>query len=111
MKCKLVKGKDGFSFNKIYDIKFAGDVYWVTNDYGEVICDADESFEIIFNKEQQLNDTLHNLKNDTKNVLMKYINQFNNKETRENIYNDLKKLLTDKYSNLMKDTDDTEEKL
>lgn len=37
MKCKLVKGRDGFSFNKIYDIKFAGDVYWVTNDYGEVI--------------------------------------------------------------------------
>jgi hypothetical protein len=52
MKCKLVKGKDGFSFNKIYDIKFAGVVYWVTNDYGEVICDADESFEIISNEDK-----------------------------------------------------------
>ena len=47
MKCKLIKGKDGFSFDKTYDVKFSGRVYWVTNDYGERICDPDESFEII----------------------------------------------------------------
>lgn len=111
MKCKLVKGKDGFSFNKIYDIKFAGNVYWVTNDYGDVICDADESFEIISNEDKLLNDTLHNLKNDIMDVLMKYVYQLNNKETRDNIYNDLTKLLSDKYANLMKDVDDVEEKL
>lgn len=52
--------------------------------------------------DQPLNDILHNLKNDTMSVLMKYVNQFNNKETRDNIYNDLIKLLTEKYSNLMK---------
>lgn len=44
-------------------------------------------------------------------VLMKYVYQLNNKETRDNIYNDLTKLLSDKYSNLMKDVDDVEEKL
>ena len=43
-------------------------------------------------------------------VLMKYMHQFNNKETHENICNDLTKLLTDKYSNLMNDIDEVEEK-
>ncbi len=47
MKCKLVKGKDGFSFNKVYDLTYAGRVYWVINDYGECICDCDESFRIL----------------------------------------------------------------
>lgn len=60
--------------------------------------------------DKQLNDTLHNLKNDTMDVLMKYVHQFNNKETRDNIYNDLTKLLNDKYSNLMNDIDKAEEK-
>lgn len=52
----------------------------------------------------------YNLKNDTMDVLMKYMHQFNNKETHENICNDLTKLLTDKYSNLMNDIDEVEEK-
>ena len=43
-------------------------------------------------------------------VLMKYMHQFNNKEIRENICNDLTKLLTKKYSNLMNDIDEVEEK-
>ena len=60
--------------------------------------------------DQSLNDTLNNLKNDTMDVLMKYMHQFNNKETRENICNDLTKLLTEKYSNLMNDIDEVEEK-
>ena len=60
--------------------------------------------------DQSLNDTLNNLKNDTMNVLMKYMHQFNNKETRENICNDLTKLLNEKYSNLMNDIDEVEEK-
>ena len=60
--------------------------------------------------DQSLNDTLNNLKNDTMDVLMKYTHQFNNKETHENICNDLTKLLTDKYSNLMNDIDEVEEK-
>lgn len=60
--------------------------------------------------DQSLNDTLNNLKNDTMDVLMKYMHQFNNKETRDNICNDLTKLLTDKYSNLMNDIDEVEEK-
>ena len=45
MKCKNVKGKDGFTLGKIYDVLYAGRVYWVENDYGERICDSDESFE------------------------------------------------------------------
>ena len=45
MKCKNVKGKDGFTLGKIYDILYAGRVYWVENDYGKRICDSDESFE------------------------------------------------------------------
>ena len=45
MKCKNVKGKDGFTIGKIYNVLFAGRVYWVENDYGERICDSDESFE------------------------------------------------------------------
>lgn len=45
MKCKNVKGKDGFTLGKTYDVLFAGRVYWVENDYGKRICDADESFE------------------------------------------------------------------
>ena len=45
MKCKNVKGKDGFTLGKIYNLLFAGRVYWVENDYGERICDSDESFE------------------------------------------------------------------
>ena len=60
--------------------------------------------------DQSLNDTLNNLKNDTMDVLMKYMHQFNNKETRENICNDLTKLLAEKYSNLMNDIDEVEEK-
>ena len=60
--------------------------------------------------DQSLNDTLNNLKNDTMDVLMKYMHQFNNKETRDNICNDLTKLLTEKYSNLMNDIDEVEEK-
>ena len=60
--------------------------------------------------DQSLNDTLNNLKNDTMDVLMKYMHQFNNKETRENICNDLTKLLNEKYSNLMNDIDEAEEK-
>ena len=60
--------------------------------------------------DQSLNDTLNNLKNDTMDVLMKYMHQFNNKETRENICNDLTKLLNEKYSNLMNDIDEVEEK-
>ena len=60
--------------------------------------------------DQTLNDTLNNLKNDTMDVLMKYMHQFNNKETRDNICNDLTKLLTEKYSNLMNDIDEVEEK-
>ena len=60
--------------------------------------------------DQSLNDTLNNLKNDTMDVLMKYMHQFNNKETRDNICNDLTKLLTKKYSNLMNDIDEVEEK-
>ena len=60
--------------------------------------------------DQSLNDTLNNLKNDTMDVLMKYMHQFNNKETHENICNDLTKLLTEKYSNLMNDIDEVEEK-
>ena len=60
--------------------------------------------------DQSLNDTLNNLKNDTMDVLMKYMHQFNNKETRDNICNDLTKLLTEKYSNLMNDIDEAEEK-
>lgn len=59
---------------------------------------------------QSLNDTLNNLKNDTMDVLMKYMHQFNNKETCYNICNDLTKLLTEKYSNLMNDIDEVEEK-
>ena len=60
--------------------------------------------------DQLLNNTLDNLKNDTMDVLMKYMHQFNNKETRDNICNDLTKLLTEKYSNLMNDIDEVEEK-
>lgn len=60
--------------------------------------------------DQSLNDTLNNLKNDTMDVLMKYMHQFNNKETHENICNDLTKLLNEKYSNLMNDIDEVEEK-
>ena len=60
--------------------------------------------------DQSLNDTLNNLKNDTMDVLMKYMHQFNNKETRENICNDLTNLLNEKYSNLMNDIDEVEEK-
>ena len=45
MKCKNVKGKDGFTLGKIYDVLYAGRVYWVINDHGERICDSDESFE------------------------------------------------------------------
>ena len=45
MKCKNVKGKDGFTVGKIYDVLYAGRVYWVENDYGKRICDSDESFE------------------------------------------------------------------
>jgi len=60
--------------------------------------------------DSQLNDTLNNLKNDTMDVLTKYVFQFNNKETRDNICKDLTKLLTDKYSNLMNDIDEAEEK-
>ena len=60
--------------------------------------------------DQSLNDTLNNLKNDTMDVLMKYMHQFNNKETRDNICNELTKLLTKKYSNLMNDIDEVEEK-
>lgn len=45
MKCKNVKGKDGFTIGKIYNVLYAGRVYWVENDYGERICDSDESFE------------------------------------------------------------------
>lgn len=45
MKCRNVKGKDGFTLGKIYNLLFAGRVYWVENDYGERICDSDESFE------------------------------------------------------------------
>ena len=60
--------------------------------------------------DQSLNDTLNNLKNGTMDVLMKYMHQFNNKETRENICNDLTKLLNEKYSNLMNDIDEVEEK-
>ena len=60
--------------------------------------------------DQSLNDTLNNLKNDTMDVLMKYMHQFNNKETCDNICNDLTKLLTEKYSNLMNDIDEVEEK-
>ena len=60
--------------------------------------------------DSQLNDTLNNLKNDTMDVLTKYVHQFNNKETRDNICKDLTKLLTDKYSNLMNDIDEAEEK-
>ena len=60
--------------------------------------------------DKSLNDTLNNLKNDTMDVLMKYMHQFNNKETRDNICNDLTKLLTEKYSNLMNDIDEVEEK-
>lgn len=60
--------------------------------------------------DQSLNNTLNNLKNDTMDVLMKYMHQFNNKETRDNICNDLTKLLTEKYSNLMNDIDEVEEK-
>ena len=47
MKCKNIKGKDGFTVGKIYNLTFAGRVYWVINDRGERICDADESFEPI----------------------------------------------------------------
>lgn len=48
MKCKLRKGKDGFSFEKIYDIHYLGNyVYWIKNDYNEIIYDSDESFQII----------------------------------------------------------------
>ena len=60
--------------------------------------------------DKSLNDTLNNLKNDTMDVLMKYMHQFNSKETRDNICNDLTKLLTEKYSNLMNDIDEVEEK-
>ena len=60
--------------------------------------------------DQSLNDTLNNLKNDTMDVLMKYMHQFNNKETHENICNDLTKLLNEKYSNSMNDIDEVEEK-
>ena len=60
--------------------------------------------------DQSLNDTLNNLKNDTMDVLMKYMHQFNNKETHENICNDLTKLSNEKYSNLMNDIDEVEEK-
>lgn len=60
--------------------------------------------------DQPLHDILHNLKNDTMDVLTKYVHQFNNKETRDNICNDLSKLLTEKYSNLMKNIDEAEEK-
>ena len=47
MKCRNVKGKDGFTLGKIYDLQFAGRVYWVVNDYDERICDSDESFELV----------------------------------------------------------------
>jgi len=45
MKCKCVKGIDGFTWGETYDVKFAGRVWWAVNDYGKKVCGASETFE------------------------------------------------------------------
>ena len=45
MKCKCVKGIDGFTWGETYDVKFAGRVWWAVNDDGKKVCGASETFE------------------------------------------------------------------
>ena len=47
IKCKCVKGMDGFTWGNVYDVEFAGRVWWAVNDYGKRVCGASESFEEI----------------------------------------------------------------
>lgn len=47
VKCKCVKGMDGFTHGNTYDVEFAGRVWWTTNDLGKRVCGASESFEEI----------------------------------------------------------------
>ena len=45
VKCKCVKGIDGFTWGNTYDVEFVGRVWWAVNDNGERVCGASESFE------------------------------------------------------------------
>lgn len=47
MKCKCVKGLDGFTWGNIYEVKFCGRVWWAVNDNGEHVRGSSESFEEI----------------------------------------------------------------
>lgn len=47
IKCKCVKGMDGFTWGNVYDVEFAGRVWWAVNDYGKRVCGASESFDTI----------------------------------------------------------------
>ena len=47
IKCRCVKGMDGFTLGDTYDVEFAGRVWWAVNDRGERVCGASESFEKI----------------------------------------------------------------
>jgi hypothetical protein len=47
IRCKCVKGRDGFTLGDTYDVVFAGRVWWAVNDRGERVCGADECFDII----------------------------------------------------------------
>ena len=53
IKCKCVKFMDGFIPGDIYDVEFAGVVWWAVNDDGKRVCGHGEQFEPIkipFNK-------------------------------------------------------------
>jgi hypothetical protein len=55
LRCKCVKGLDGFTWGEIYDVEFAGRVWWAVNDDGKRVSGASESFDPI---EEPISDDL-----------------------------------------------------
>lgn len=47
LRCKCVKGLDGFTWGEVYDVEFAGRVWWAVNDDGKRVSGASESFDPI----------------------------------------------------------------
>jgi len=55
LRCKCVKGLDGFTWGKVYDVEFVGRVWWAVNDDGKRVSGASESFDPI---EEPISDNL-----------------------------------------------------
>lgn len=47
LRCKCVKGLDGFTWGEVYDVEFVGRVWWAVNDDGKRVSGASESFDPI----------------------------------------------------------------